>query len=109
MTGTSQQHQQHAHPKQNRKKSFKLLRAIAFVGGIAAVVKELRLPREKRTWHGSVGGFMPYDFRRPTMERARQRMWAPDSRYIFTARVFGAGWTVNFGRLYELARRRLSR
>ena len=51
---------------------------------------------------------MPYDFRKPTLERARQRMWSPESRYLFSARVFGAGWTLNFGRLFALLRKRVA-
>lgn len=94
--------------KRPAKKSFNLLRAVALVGTIAAIVKELRLPRDQRTWHGSVGGVMPYDFRKPTLERARQRMWSPESRYLFSARVFGAGWTLNFGRLFALLRKRVA-
>ena len=95
--------------KRKAKIRLNLLRAVALVGAVVAVAKELRLPRDQRTWHGSLGGVVPYDFRRPTMARARERLWSPDSRYLLSARVFGAGWTINFGRLYALARRRFSR
>lgn len=101
MTGTAQRE------SHQRKTRFNLLRTISLVGSIAALVKELRLPRDERTWHGSLGGVVPYDLRRPTLDKARERMWAPDSRYLLSARVFGAGWTINFGRLYALGRRRL--
>ena len=97
------------HGSRQRNKPANLLRTISVVGSIAALVKELRLPKERRTWHGSLAGFVPYDLRRPTIERARERLWAPDSRYLLSARVFGAGWTLNFGRLYALARRRLEK
>jgi uncharacterized membrane protein len=30
-------------------------------------------------------------------------MWAPDSEHLFGPRVFGVGWTLNFGRLAALA------
>ena len=103
MTGNAQ------HSRPQKKKRFNLLRAISLVGSAAALVKELRLPRNKRTWHGSLGGLVPYDLRRPTLERARERLWSPESSYILSARVFGAGWTLNFGRLYALARRRFGR
>ena len=99
-------------PRQDRKPGrapLNLLRTISVVGSLIALVKELRLPRDQRTWHGSLGGVVPYDLRRPTMQKARDRLWAPESRYLLSARVFGAGWTLNFGRLYELARRRLNR
>lgn len=82
---------------------------VMLAGTIAALVKELRLPKNERTWHGSIGGVLPYDLRRPTLERLRQRVWAPESPYILSARVFGAGWVPNFGRLFGLARQRLNR
>lgn len=99
----------HAGRTNTKRKRTALLPLLAGVAGAVAVVKELRLPRDQRRWHGSVAGVVPYDFRRPTAARARERLWAPDSPYIFTARVFGAGWTLNLGRVVELARRRLSR
>lgn len=70
----------------------------------AAVVKELRLPKERRTWHGTVFGVLPYDLRPPTPALVRARFWAPDDPRIFTPRVFGVGWSVNFARLVELVR-----
>lgn len=39
---------------------------------------------------------MPYDVRRPTLERARSRMWNPDDRRMFPPKAFGWGWTINF-------------
>jgi hypothetical protein len=62
---------------------------------VAAIVQELRLPSSQRTWHGRVGGLVPYDFRPPTMERLKAAMWNPDSDQIFTDRAFGVGWDVN--------------
>jgi Family of unknown function (DUF5808) len=37
---------------------------------------------------------MPYDFRRPTRERLRSRLWNKDDR-IFTPKAFGWGWDIN--------------
>jgi hypothetical protein len=91
-----------------RKRSVNLLHTISLLGSAIALVKELRLPKEDRTWHGSIGGLVPYDLRRPTLARTKERVWAPDSPHIFSARVFGAGWTLNLGRLYTLARQRLN-
>ena len=34
----------------------------------ASVVRELRMPKEQRTWHGVVFGKVPYDLRLPTPE-----------------------------------------
>ncbi|MGN6379353.1 MAG: DUF5808 domain-containing protein [Gaiellales bacterium] len=70
----------------------------------AAVVKELRKPPDKRTWHGRLGGALPYDFRIPTVKRARSRWWNPDAPYL-TPRVFGVGWDLNVGRIVDEARR----
>lgn len=71
---------------------------------MAALVKELRLPRGERTWHGSVAGLVPYDFRVPTAQRVRERVWAPDADRVFSPTVFGVGWTVNVGRVVALVR-----
>jgi hypothetical protein len=48
---------------------------------------------------------MPYDWRRPTRSRFRDRLWNRRDRRVFTPKVFGWGWSIN---LYEL-RRRLGR
>ena len=63
-----------------------------------AVIQELRKPSEQRTWHGVVAGFVPYDFRMPTVDRVRERMWDPEGSIVQPS-VFGVGWTVNFGRV----------
>ena len=70
----------------------------------AAVVQELRKPSSERTWHGRVAGFVPYDFRPPTVERARSRWWNPDEPRLFVPQVFGVGWTVNVARWVRLVR-----
>jgi len=50
------------------------------------------------------GWFMgpPYDFRKPTMDRVKERFWNPDESRVFTPMVFGWGYAIN---LYELGRR----
>ena len=98
-----------SHDRKQGTKRLNLLRTVSVVGSLIALAKELRLPRDQRTWHGSIAGVVPYDLRRPTLAKAKERLWSPDSRYLLTARVFGAGWTLNFGRLFALARRRLNR
>jgi len=70
----------------------------------AAVTKELRLPRERRSWQGTVLGVVPYDLRPPTLAVIRSRFWAPEDPRIFTPRVFGVGWSVNLARLVDLIR-----
>ena len=73
----------------------------------AAVVKELRLPREDRSWHGSIA-FVPYDLRVPTLPRLRERLWDPDSTRVFVPTMFGVGWTLNIGGAIALVRKAFS-
>ncbi|MBI2863978.1 MAG: hypothetical protein HYX94_05400 [Chloroflexi bacterium] len=70
----------------------------------AAVTQELRKPPEERTWHGRVAGFVPYDFRVPSLDKVKETYWNPDKPQIFSERVLGVGWGINFGRLYKMAR-----
>lgn len=89
---------QSATPDKKRRSSdiTKLLKLLAAAIAIAAVIKELRLPKEERTWHGAIAGFVPYDFRKPSVERIKRTFWDPDGR-IVVDRPFGVGWTVNVG------------
>lgn len=57
-----------------------------------------------RTWQGQVLG-IPYDFRRPTLAKLRNAFWSPTSERLLSP-VFGVGWTVNAGRVYQLLRNR---
>lgn len=87
-----------------------LRRFIAFVMlalAAAAVVKELRTPEGERTWNGKVASVVPYDFRMPTIERIRERMWDPESEHVVGPRVFGVGWTVNAGKVVAMVRGKL--
>ena len=43
---------------------------------------------------------IPYDWRRPTVERAKARLWNPDEPRLLVPRVFGLGWDINFARLF---------
>jgi uncharacterized protein DUF5808 len=79
---------------------------VAVLLGIAAVVKELRTPADQRTGHGTVAGFVPYDFRAPTPERVRDAVWAPDDPRILKPHAFGVGWTINLGRVVAVLRGR---
>jgi hypothetical protein len=45
---------------------------------------------------------MPYDWRRPTWARIRERAWNPRDRRLLTPKSFGWGYDVN---LYELLAR----
>ena len=65
----------------------------------AAIADALRHDRR----HGELFGFVPYDFRMPTIERTRTRTWNPSSPRILTPTTFGVGWSVNLGRVARLA------
>lgn len=86
-----------------RKKRMKPLKVIALILSVVAIVKELLTPPSERTWHGEVIGFVPYDFRPPTIDRIKSTYWNPDGP-IVSGRVFGVGWTVNVGALWNLIR-----
>ena len=45
---------------------------------------------------------VPYDFRMPSIDRVRDRLWNEDDDRIFTPTVFGAGWSLN---LFQLVRK----
>jgi hypothetical protein len=71
---------------------------------VAAVIDQLRRDPDERTWEGTVAGFVPYDFRMPSLARARSRWWNTEDDRLFVPQVFGVGWTVNVARLAKLAR-----
>jgi hypothetical protein len=76
---------------------------ILAVVALVAILKELRQPPADRTWHGKVG-FIPYELRKPTLERARETYWNPDGP-ILSTKLWGAGWALNLGALKRLAGR----
>jgi hypothetical protein len=76
---------------------------------VAAIAQELAKPKAERTWTGRVLGFVPYDFRRPTLRRIKEAYWNPDDDRLFTERVLGVGWAINFYRDQPAPRRRSSR
>ena len=82
---------------------IRLIQAAAITITIAAVCQELEKPKEERQWHGKVG-FIPYDFRLPSIERFKESYWNPDDSRIFTPEVFGIGWAINFCALMEKLR-----
>lgn len=67
------------------------------------VVRELQKPADQRTWHGEIGGVVPYDLRPPSVERFRRSWWNPESERLLTPQVIGVGWAINLGRLARLA------
>jgi len=78
-----------------------LIRIAAVALVVAAVYQELKKPREEREWHGKVANFIPYEFRPPTVERLRERLWNPEDPRIFTEHIFGVGWAINFYTLLQ--------
>jgi len=97
------------HERDEQQHGFQqLIRLVTFGLVVASVVKELSTPAEERSWHGVVAGFVPYDFRMPTIARFRERMWDPEGEHLVNPRVFGVGWTVNAGRVVKLVREKVS-
>lgn len=82
----------------------RFVKLVAFGLVLAALIDQLRRDPEERTWEGSVAGIVPYDFRMPTLERARSRWWNTNDDRLFVPQVFGVGWTINLARLARLAR-----
>lgn len=76
----------------------RLLRAAVLFLTLAAVAQELNKPESERRWHGRVAG-VPYDFRFPTLKRFRDAYWNPSDDRLFTDRVVGIGWAINFAQL----------
>ena len=70
---------------------------------LAAVCQELEKPREERRWHGKLG-FVPYDFRLPTLGRLKETFWNAEEERIFTTGLWGVGWGINFYVLLEKMR-----
>ena len=77
------------------KRLVRTLQLLAWSALIGVVVKELRKPEEEREWHGSLLGFVPYDFRIPSRAKLRDAYWAPERDALFSDAVFGVGWSVN--------------
>jgi Family of unknown function (DUF5808) len=76
----------------------RLLRAAVLFLTLAAVAQELNKPESERRWHGRIAG-VPYDFRFPTLRRFKDAYWNPGDERIFTDRVVGIGWAVNFAQV----------
>ena len=66
----------------------------------AAILDQVRRPVEQRTWQGAIGG-IPYDFRLPTPERIREKVWNKNTSRVVMPHVFGVGWSLNFYPLFH--------
>jgi hypothetical protein len=60
-----------------------------------AVREQLHLPKDQRTWHGTLFGIL-YDFRCPTFERLHETFWNKKTARVLVPHAFGMGWTINF-------------
>lgn len=80
-----------------RRLTMALLAALAAL----ALLDQLGRASADRDWHGRVLG-VPYDFRPPTPDRLRQRLWNPEDERVLVPHVWGIGWAVN---VYQLVRR----
>ncbi len=81
----------------------RLVQAAVITVVVAAVCQELEKPKEERHWYGKLG-FIPYDFRLPTIERFRESYWNTDNSRVFTPEAWGIGWAINFYALLEKMR-----
>jgi len=81
----------------------RLIQAAVLTVALAAVCQELEKPKEERHWHGKVG-FIPYDFRLPTLERLKETYWNSESSGVFVPQACGIGWAINFHALLEKMR-----
>ena len=57
-------------------------------------------PNEIPEPQGKFAG-MPFDWRRPTLAKAKARMWNPAEPRFLTPKTFGWGYDFNFYRLFH--------
>jgi hypothetical protein len=91
--------------RRRRSAPARLFRLMVWGVAVAAVVQELKKPADERKWNGTVAGLVPYDYRPPTLDRAKERLWNPDGPLV-GPQVFGVGWTLNFGKLVAMAKQK---
>ncbi len=67
-----------------------ILRIVTTAFTVAALVYAIRTKRP-------AGHLLsvPYDFRMPTLERLRRRLWNPEDDRVITPSFLGVGWSVN--------------
>ena len=68
---------------------------------VAAVVYALRSKRDVGRLLG-----VPYDFRKPTMQRFRLSIWNPDEDRVFIPSFLGVGWSINLHQVLKQLRDR---
>ena len=79
------------------RRTMSLWRTAVMIFTIAAAVHAYRTKQSHGRYYN-----VPFEFRIPTIERAKKRVWNTSDRRLFTPNIFGVGWTLN---LHEAARR----
>lgn len=89
----------------NRKKRHcsprNLWQLVLMIIGVIVIIRELSKPAEERTWHGKMADLIPYDFRKPTVDRFRDSYWNPDGP-LLPGKPWGVGWALNLGAIKRL-------
>ncbi|MFC2032765.1 DUF5808 domain-containing protein [Chloroflexota bacterium] len=79
----------------------RVIQAAAITLAVSAICQELEKPKIERNWYGKIAGFVPYDFRMSTIAKLKESWWNSYDSRVFTPRVFGIGWAINFPALLE--------
>ncbi len=80
----------------------KIVQLVVLLVLVQALREQLEREPAERTWRGQIGP-VPYDFRVPTLDRVLDAYWNPDSQRLFTDKVVGIGWAINFAQLWRIA------
>ena len=73
------------------RRSMSLWRTIVTIFTIATIVHAYRTKQTHGRYYN-----VPFEFRIPTFERAKKRVWNPEDKRLFTPNIFGVGWALNF-------------
>jgi uncharacterized membrane protein len=49
---------------------------------------------------------IPYDWRKPSLQRTKERAWNVDEPQLLVPKSYGWGWSINFAALVRPFRRR---
>lgn len=88
----------HKPGKSNQGGGNNVLTVIVVIIAAVAIRRQLSLPKGDRTWHGTVDVPVPYEFRKPTVDRLKNSVWNPGDDRLFVPMAFGVGWSVNLAR-----------
>lgn len=68
-----------------------MAKLIVSVAAIAAIIAFAATRRQKTGVYFGI----PFDWRWPTLDVLRERIWNPADPHVLTPHVFGWGWSVN--------------